>query len=58
MFGIHEAYTPLTKPLPPPGEAEWGSTVKRGMVPLLLYGQSDFLMSTPGLGVRKLSFRG
>lgn len=56
MFVIHGAYTPFTKTLPPPGEAEWGSTVKQGMVPLPLYGQSDFLMSNPGLGMRKLHF--
>lgn len=56
MFVIHGAYIPLTKPLLPPGEVEWGSTVKQGMVPLPLYGQSDFLMSNSGLGMRKFSF--
>lgn len=56
MFDLPGTYTPLTKPFPSPGEAQWGSTVKQGMVPLPLYGQSDFLTSNPGLGMRKLSF--
>lgn len=56
MFVIHGTYTPWTKPLPPPGEAEWASAVKQGMVLLPLNGQNDFLMSTPGPGMGKLSF--